>query len=458
MKYITVHLFLFFFVSWGVSNNLSSLNKYDSYSKHWISSHEGWLNKNRANKCENSSSILPVCSSGINIEHKNNNCFEAYCVAHGGCVPTPIDTVDYSPPRLGYNNRSQTCSFAENTKPQFFPFFGLDKGVPPLYLEVDDVNLKIHGKIHYHSDNQCFTLSNAKIEYWHQTHYRQSFTDVQLRDHSCRAVALPSIDGSFTIETTMPVSYGPPRHINLLVTSSGFETLTTRIYFDKDIRLQQILSETEYGNTLNDFEESLDIVKMKDPRVVQLNYVPTLQNTTYDEAIPGYYETDLKVVLHPLRNIDVVKNTNGYKPENLTGIWQDSEGGLVRVESYGNIFIAVQHPHPRTWGSVYGSVHDFTIFGINFRSTNIPSLLEDREVFLYDWHQSDSIRTQSMTIGSVIAANSFSTHAGDMKIQWSGSYENDWSKVPDRGGYRYVRCCVHYYHISLCTHVYILYA
>ena len=49
----------------------------------------------------------------------------------------------------------------------------------------------------------------------------------------------------------MPPSHGPPRYIQLQVSAPGYQTLTTRIYFEDDLRLQHL-------TTLNGFLATQD--------------------------------------------------------------------------------------------------------------------------------------------------------------------------------------------------------
>jgi hypothetical protein len=54
-------------------------------------------------------------------------------------------------------------------------------------------------------------------------------------------------------------------------------------------------------------------------------------------------------------------------PVDLNGLWADARGALVRVETHGPSFIAREHPHPRTWGSVVGVLAGGAVRGVDFR-------------------------------------------------------------------------------------------
>ena len=63
---------------------------------------------------------------------------------------------------------------------------------------------------------------------------------LSLREHSCRGGVAVGEDGSYSFQTTMPASYGPPRHIVFTIEAPGYAPLTTRMYFDIDTRLQSL--------------------------------------------------------------------------------------------------------------------------------------------------------------------------------------------------------------------------
>lgn len=379
---------------------------YSAYSAHWITSHESWLYDQYDTSCT-TQNTLPVCVDGYLLEDPTIKCPTNGCMgtsyAVDPCQGTPLDTIDFVPPPLTSAGVSAANECLPTSEYSFLlpPYYGLDTGLPPLYTPLKAINLKITGKVYGRNGNLCTNISEVKIDYWHVktdllSHAYNEFyvmpdeeplargeappaemSPSALRDVSCRGEVTTSKEGDYTILTTLPHSYGPPRHINIRISAPGYETLITRMYLDKDLRLQQLVydgdkgeesreenhdfrKETLQDNVQNDFRlkeslhfgpnqieyhegylqfgEEMQKHLRKDPRVATLSFVPTetvyLNNTNTEPLFKGLFEAKFDLILQPLRSLKDAKNSpvNAY---NLTGLWRDDEtGGLVKVERY----------------------------------------------------------------------------------------------------------------------------
>lgn len=91
----------------------------------------------------------------------------------------------------------------------------------------------------------------------------------------------------------------------------------------------------------------------------------------------GHYVTNITLVLSAVRPFESEAEGPQYNSRtvpamNLTGVWAESDGGLVKVESDGTTFIAIEYPHARKWGTVAGVLSGDTIRGVDFRSAASP--------------------------------------------------------------------------------------
>jgi protocatechuate 3,4-dioxygenase beta subunit len=232
------------------------------------------------------------------------------------------------------------------------------------------VNLVVSGSIV--GGDGCSPLSDVKIQFFHVVNdlFDGNLVEEEgdLREMSCQGAVASDAQGRFQLETTIPPSYGPPRHLNLMISTPGYRTLLTRVYFSQDIRLQQLsvgnavvgghetggAFETSYHfPTLQNSRPLLREVLSLEPRVCDLAFV--------DDATGGRLECRHDVVLQP--------DFPEFSSTELSGYWAESDGSLVRVETSGHFFFATQHPHLRTWGSISGIVHGNSIFGANFRNS-----------------------------------------------------------------------------------------
>jgi protocatechuate 3,4-dioxygenase beta subunit len=182
------------------------------------------------------------------------------------CGYTPIDTIDYLPPIIANSTdaTSTICNITEDTLNQVVSNFSLsvDSGIPPYFLSNPVIGLNLTGKIYGSSSMNgvasCQPIYQAEIIAWQAdvtytdrtdaTSSSSSSSFATIQQQSCRGQQYTEEDGSYSFLTTIPLSYGPPRHINLYISAVGFVPLVTRIYFDKDYRLQQLT--TLQGNPL----------------------------------------------------------------------------------------------------------------------------------------------------------------------------------------------------------------
>lgn len=347
-------------------------------------------------------------------------CRAAMCLSRDtythSCAYTPFDTIDYLPPTATTSLDNTTIcsipdSFAATGDPSISSYsFGLDLGIPPAYLPIVPIRLNISGLVTTITNGaHCTPIVNAEIVAWqvdptkltkytteaqrlHElnvamaleatkqgTPFSRTTTGgavtptpqtqvggvqgVSLRDISSRARQHTSESGSYHFITLMPPSYGPPRHIMFQISAPGYETLTTRVYFDKDWRLQQLT--TLEGNANTDTatgpdsfpqalgfqsdrnystEQFLNAPVNKDPRVAKLTFRPTATQTL-KSVVNGVLETEYNFVLRPTRSelVEVTtaraadgatdslnllasdRDMSGGPPVDLNGIWADTQ-------------------------------------------------------------------------------------------------------------------------------------
>lgn len=218
----------------------------------------------------------------------------------------------------------------------------------------------------------CSPLRDVKVQFFQVVNDLFDGDSVEdegdLREMSCQGVVTSNDDGHFELKTTVPPSYGPPRHLNLMISARGYQDLLTRIYFSQDIRLQQLsvgrvvvgghetggTFETSYQfPTIENSRPLLREILSREPRVCDLTLV--------DDDTGGRLECRHDLVLQP----DIPE----FSSTKLSGYWVEADGSFVRVENFGHYFFATQYPHLRTWGSVIGTVRGNTILGPNFRNT-----------------------------------------------------------------------------------------
>jgi hypothetical protein len=207
-----------------------------------------------------------------------------------------------------------------------------------------------------------------------------AMTPTALRDISCRGEVTTNKKGEYSIRTTLPHSYGPPRHINIRINAPGYDTLITRMYLDKDLRLQQLVydgdqenreenhdlreetlknglensfrlkdslhfgvNQVEFKEGFLHFGEEMKKHLKKDPRVAEVEFVASetvfLKNSS-EPHYKGQFEAKFDMILRPLRPL-VDSSSSPVNAVNLTGLWRDDEtGGLVKVERCATLCIA----------------------------------------------------------------------------------------------------------------------
>lgn len=417
---------------------------YNTFSELWTKSHKSWININRDDiSCFVPSKIIfPACQHDSvvhgNVPNFNSDmsCSDIQCFPGGqkACVPTPSDTIDYLPAiPLSTDDDSNICEHEDDESDLLPPFFGLSEGVPPYFTPSPVVRLNISGTIFASFNDRCEVVQGAVVRAWQldisllrqysSTSERldpindrgqsrgslysssTSPSPPSLREISCSGKVTTSADGSYSFSTTLPPSYGPPRNVMFSVSLPGFETLTTRMYFDADWRLQQLTEPNAHINFLHkiyakyrrsnstsgssltplpdDDTPVLDSMSAfladqkfngsitLDPRVATLIFKPANGvNATLDffsgVPISGHFEAKYNMVLQP-----VLSSVSGPTPAlDLRGLWTERAGGLINVETLdGKFFVATEYPHQRSWGTVVGIVSDDTIRGVDFKSS-----------------------------------------------------------------------------------------
>lgn len=352
-----------FFVNFLISEGNQSFLK---FSSRWQESHESWTNLewDILRTCQRKY-ILPVCVDGSSINDPTS-CSKAVCYhSEQHCFPTPSDTLDYLPPS---SSTAKICEPLSMNHP-LPPYYGMEGGIPPEFSNRRSVNLWLFGTIK--STDSCQPLTGVQLQFFHvdnDLYDEDSVVDEgDLRDMSCLGTVDLDDNGGYSFRTTVPPSYGPPRHINLIIKAPGHQILVTRIYFSQDIRLQQlsvgsdVLASHESGfyETSYEFQTEensrpfLRNILSREPRVCDLKFVA-------DET-GGHLEG--------LHNIFLQPNLPEFSFASLSGYWTEPNGALIRVENIGHYFFASQYPHLRTWGSVSGFIRENSIFGVNFRNS-----------------------------------------------------------------------------------------
>lgn len=488
-------------------------NTIRSYADSWAKDHSVWIgvDPNQAIYCDKDQITFPVCVGGELIQSdkyaiSGAECGKMFCTmkSDSGCGVTPPDTMDYLPPPVSITDivngtqdyyNTTLCPVPSYLFDQIVPnnSFGLDQGLPPEYLPITPIGLNISGRIFARYNDRCEVVSNAEIIAWQinplqlqeltfdaKNRYKintanQTYPDINgpysklgplksFRDMSCRANQLSGPDGSYNFETSMPPSYGPPRHIMFSISAPGLETLTTRVYFDKDWRLQQLttlggneVSYEMYSAALahgfktdqNDWTgRQFPGIIAEDPRVATLQFHHT-EILSNEGLAKGYFIANQDFYLSAVRSSDP-RDTSTMPPINLDGLWSDSEGSIIEIETHGSVFSAREYPHPRTWSLVYGYLVGNNIYGVSFRQDYTRNKLAeaDPNSFLgaVQYVQSDSL-----SHGLIIPFDPFSSapnkdpnEPGAASIQWSGPYQSLWSKQSYRLslGYRYMKIMV----------------
>ena len=532
------------------------------YAANWRKTHANWIDidpSSTALACKHEEPhSYPVCVGGFILNGNgglnNITCSKVQCLSHdkllypdanSECLATLPDTLEYvpPPPTLTRADNGRVCPIPVEDEESllFEPYLGLDQGLPPYFNPLRVIRLNITGTIRGQgAAGECGALiKGAKVDIWQidatklnkftsetmkeehlgksfQTKYKDNFRNKtlyddfgniapqtspsMLRDISCRGFVETDEVGNYGFETTMPPSHGPPRYIMIQVTAPGYETLTTRIYFSSDVRLQQM-------TTLGGIEESQEIdgayqnfgfvvdsisgkdtfihgvndllgwrnsthkdptnsaLKMpgaiaEDPRVIDLLFKRKAMNI-YEmkhQMILGHFETKFDIVMKSLRpNLDTVTGSN-IPAMDINGLWADENGGLVVIETDGNKFHATQYPHMRSWGSVVGMLSGDTIRGVNFltpssssaalqrksaTTTNKDTNAETMPIHYYTSFESSGVILQaSATSDSPKLANIVT----ELSILWSSTEYGQmyWRKQYDREshGYRYLKLVI----------------
>jgi hypothetical protein len=500
--------------------------EWTKFHENW--NHLHFLNDNLQKFCQNrdypQSLSFPVCLNGEELMSSpqsffGNGTFPDHCpqlqclplYTDGECsglpAATPSDIFDYQPPQpLSSLDNSTICSnslFKDSYISQLS--YGMDEGIPPSFSSISPIRLQIRGRVFGGSSSsfECQgSLTKAKILAWQldpltllpvnivgvdqlaedvSQHYHQGSSpsssshrqtidnsDVSsflLRDHSCSVIQHTTEDGSYFFETLLPPSFGSPRSIFFQISMEGYETLNTRIYFDKDNRLQQLttlgseqgldislISQYRLNGLKNDgrlhTEKTIfpGIISL-DPRVTKVDFVSTdirpFSQIPPNTLVKGYLRVKQDFVLSPKRH--TIHKTNKANKNSLStlsssssvsstfstpvididGIWSDeTTGGLVLISTYGNFFTAKEIPHARSWNSVNGYLVDNSIKGVSFHqhydSTSFSQVLSTSLL--------DTLRvvdSSSKMTGVIVSSDSFNTVAFNHGNQQTpGRYSN----------------------------------
>ena len=501
---------------------------------------------------------FPVCVGGYILQDRGglNNvscskiqCFSAdkylYPDSNTACLASQPDTQEYIPPAPPVTRavNNEVCAVPESAQETILeePMLGMDQGIPPYYTPFRIVRLNFTGTVRGQgARGECGqVLEGAKVDIWQidptklakfsnrtswanrdalgrvfhvdyennpdfdfSTTFRgankeapQTKAPLQLRDISCRGFVETDEAGHYKFQTTMPPSHGPPRYIMMQVSAPGYATLTTRVYFEQDQRLQQLttLAGVEESQTLasaainhgltidsvsgahtpregQDFTgtrndttfsgQQMPGIIASDPRVISLVFkeqpMPDIGNYVKGKVL-GHFDAIYDVVLKSKRpNLDTGKGAV-MPAMDIDGLWADENGGLIKVETEGNMFHAAQYPHSRSWGTVMGTLSGDTIRGVDFTSAQSSATLMKKSFTTMSDETSQSTMPENLlnnyeSSGVVLQDSSTSespktaTHVTELSIQWSSAQYGNfrWQKQYDREskGYRYVKLVI----------------
>jgi hypothetical protein len=488
------------------------------YHENW--NHLHFLNDNLQTNCQNrdypQALSFPICLHGEKLisspqsffgnDSSPDLCPQLQCLplytdeeCFGLPAATPSDVSDYQPPPPLSSLDNMTICSNSRLKDSYISQlnYGMDEGIPPTFSSISPIRLQIRGRVFGGSSSsfECQgPLNNAKILAWQvnplkllpvniitvdQTaedisqHYHQGNSpstssshrqttdnsDVSsflLREHSCSVIQHTLDNGSYFFETLLPPSFGSPRSIFFQISMNGYEILNTRIYFDKDTRLQQLTTlGSEQGldasllsqYRLNGFKKDGNLHTEKsvfpgiislDPRVTKVEFVSTdarpVSQIPPNDLVKGYLRVQQDFVLSPKRhkvhkastaNKETLSASSSSTPlMDVDGIWSDeSTGGLIVISTYGNFFTAKEIPHARSWNSVSGYLVDNSIKGVSFRQqydssafTQIlsTSVLETLRV----------VDSSSKMTGLIVSSDSFNTVSFNQGNQPGLQYSN----------------------------------
>ncbi|RYG67158.1 hypothetical protein EON64_08080, partial [archaeon] len=405
----------------------------------------------------------------------------------GGCGVTPSDSIDYLAPALSSTADNDTiCAYNGPSSWISSYTLGLDQGIPPEYTPFLPVKMLVEGRVTVRTPAACLPVDNAEVNAWQIDPTKLSSISMQfpfvlnrqpsalgsssLRNVSSVGRVHTDSEGGYSLNSLMPPSYGPPRHIMLKVSAPGYQTLLTRIYFDKDWRLQQLTTLGKDGldggkageqsrgiyslpqiwdflSDRNETNKRFPGIIANDPRVASLEFV---EEDRRAGQVKGYFKVKVDITLSPVRSADA--NDRSVMPSiDLDGVWSDPSTGQVLVETHGHFFHAREIPHPRTWGTVSGYLVGNTIRGVSFLpARGYVHRIQDSED---NGRLSTSLIALSSTYtsGVVVPSDPFSSapfstdKPGEISILWSGAqYESIWSKLDSSLalGYRFLKLTV----------------
>jgi hypothetical protein len=232
---------------------------------------------------------------------KHAACASYVCQTPSVCDPfVPPDTIDVLPPQANTTlDESTICTPPESPPFLTQPYLGLDQGIPPYFTPMAVIPLKVFGTVSAVSGENCILIKNAIVEAWQvdvsklPLHTAEPLTSpVNLKNISCRGSIETGPSGTFEFSTTLPAVYGPPRHINFVVTADGYETLTTRLYFADDWRLQQTAS-------LDEATTEFRRIRWENTRIPgTLRGLPTDDDSSQEAVIKLLLNKNLRTLLY----------------------------------------------------------------------------------------------------------------------------------------------------------------
>eukprot|EP01031_Cornospumella_fuschlensis_P026613 gene26613-32162_t len=403
-----------------------------------------------------------------------------------GCGITPSDSIDYLAPAQSSTADNATICAYEGPSPWISSYtLGLDQGIPPEYSPFLPVKMLIEGRVSAHTPSACLPVENAEILAWQidptklnsipitfpfVPNEESRLASSSLRNVSGVGKVHTSANGNYSLNSIMPPSYGPPRHFVLKISAPGYQTLLTRVYFDKDWRLQQLTTLGKDGlegekageesrgiysfpqiwgfkSDRNETNKRFPGIIANDPRVASLEFV---EEDRRAGQVKGYFKVTVDITLSPVRSAD--SNDRSTMPAiDLNGVWSDPSTGQVLIETHGHFFHAREIPHPRTWGAVSGYLVGNTIRGVSFLpARGYVHPIQDSED---NGRLSTSLTafSSAYTTGVVTPSDPFSSapfskdKPGEVSILWSGTeYNSIWSKLDStlELGYRFLKLII----------------
>jgi len=129
-----------------------------------------------------------------------------------------------------HSDAVKACKTQRDAEGPFYKSGAPSKSV----IETDGEAITISGTV-FNSSDCSMPVPHATIDIWHCNTHGVYDND----GYRCRGLVKTDSRGEYTFKTIFPPSYGSrPRHIHFKVRATGFQELTSQIYFKGDPHIQ----------------------------------------------------------------------------------------------------------------------------------------------------------------------------------------------------------------------------